>query len=297
MKTFILTCFLGVMVMAGSLSSAFAWGQNGHRITSEIAERNLSPKSLAVLRSILGEETLAEISTWPDDIRSDGTWDFVQPWHYISIEDDESWEGLERAEEGDLLLILEELETFLRDPAAKSLTLSSKVKGRSASSTLEIKQEKEIGKREALAFYVHFLGDLHQPLHVGRRDDKGGNRILVEWFDEELTLHRVWDEMIIESAQLSYTEFATFLNRVAKQNRNEWTKASYLEWAKESKELRAFVYDFGEQRGGYSLNVKEAPSLSYGYRHKVMPVVREQLAKGGIRLASKLDAIFADYPE
>ena len=297
MKTFILTCFLGVMVMAGSLSSTFAWGQNGHRITSEIAERNLSPKSLAVLRSILGEETLAEISTWPDDIRSDGTWDFVQPWHYISIEDDEPWEGLERAEEGDLLLILEQLETFLRDPAAKSLTLSSKVKGRSASSTLEIKQEKEIGKREALAFYVHFLGDLHQPLHVGRRDDKGGNRILVEWFDEELTLHRVWDEMIIESAQLSYTEFATFLNRVAKQNRNEWTKASYLEWAKESKKLRAFVYDFGEQRGGYSLNVKEAPSLSYGYRHKVMPVVREQLAKGGIRLASKLDAIFADYPE
>ena len=297
MKTFILTCFLGVMVMAGSLSSAFAWGQNGHRITSEIAERNLSPKSLAVLRSILGEETLAEISTWPDDIRSDGTWDFVQPWHYISIEDDEPWEGLERAEEGDLLLILEQLETFLRDPAAKSLTLSSKVKGRSASSTLEIKQEKEIGKREALAFYVHFLGDLHQPLHVGRRDDKGGNRIMVEWFDEELTLHRVWDEMIIESAQLSYTEFATFLNRVAKQNRNEWTKDSYLEWAKESKELRAFVYDFGEQRGGYSLNIKEAPSLSYGYRHKVMPVVREQLAKGGIRLASKLDAIFADYPE
>lgn len=283
-----------ITLAMGGVTEVLAWGQNGHRITAEIAERNLSPEAAAAVRSILGEETLAEISTWADDIRSDGTWDFVQPWHYISIDDEESWEGLERAEEGDLLVILDELEAFLGDASKDTLVLQSKVKGRGAGSKLEIRQQKEIGKREALAFYVHFMGDLHQPLHVGRRDDNGGNRILVEWFDEELSLHRVWDESIIDSVKLSYTEFATILDRKAKEQREEWTRGSCLDWAKEAKSVRSLVYDFGEQRGSYYLNIQEAPNLSYSYRHRVMPLVREQLAKGGIRLADKLNALFSE---
>jgi hypothetical protein len=217
MKKFI-TYSLAIVISLLGADIARGWGQDGHRITGEIAERNLNPKALTAIREILGDESLAEISTWPDDIRSDGTWDFATPWHYISIDDDESWEDFEREPEaeGDVLAILERLEEFLRDPKAETITLKGPVKR--GSSKLAPTLQKTIGKRDALAFYVHFVGDIHQPLHVGRRDDQGGNRIQVEWFSEETTLHKVWDEKLIESTNLSYTEFSTFLNRITEKN-------------------------------------------------------------------------------
>ncbi len=280
---------LGMTVAAGT-STAFGWSQNGHRVTAEIAERNLTPAAKAAVGKILGPETLAEISIWADDIRSDNSWDFAEPWHYISIDDDEAWEGLAREPEGvgDVLRILETLEKFLRDREAKTITLSGKM-GRLGSEL-----SKTVTKRDALAFYVHFVGDVHQPLHVGRREDQGGNKIKVQWFGEDTNLHKVWDEMLIASTDLSFTELATTLNKVPDEARREWTKSSYLDWAKESKEVRAKVYGFEQPRDRYFLNVFPVPALSYEYRHEALPIVRERLAQGGLRLAAKLNAIFGD---
>ncbi|MDF1741238.1 MAG: S1/P1 nuclease [Verrucomicrobiales bacterium] len=286
----LIPCSLAVLISLIGTHEARAWGQDGHRITAEIAERNLNPKALAAVREILGDETLAEISNRGDEIRSDGTWDFATPWHYISIDDDETWEDFERAPEGDVLTVLAKLDAFLRDTDAETLTLKGAVKR--GSSKLAPTLEKTIGKREALALYVHFVGDIHQPLHVGRRDDKGGNRIQVEWFEEEYSLHKVWDEKLIESTNLSYTEFATFLNRFTEEEKEASGNSSYLDWAKDSKAVRDQVYDFGAQRSGYFLNIVEPPVLSYDYRHKTLPIVREQLRMGGIRLAAKLNEIF-----
>ncbi len=293
MRTF-LSCSLAASISLFGSPEARAWGQDGHRITAEIAERNLNPKALAAVREIIGDESLAEISTWGDEIRSDGTWDFAMPWHYISIDDDETWENFERVPEaeGDILVILERLDKFLRDRNATTLTLKGPVKR--GSSKLAPTLEKTIGKREALALYVHFVGDIHQPLHVGRRDDKGGNRIQVEWFEEEVSLHKVWDEKLIESLNLSYTESSTFLNRTTGDEEEILSKTSYLDWARESKTIRDLVYDFGAQRSGYFLNVVEPPTLSYDYRHRTLPVVRAQLKKGGLRLAAKLNEMLGD---
>ncbi|MEC5128265.1 S1/P1 nuclease [Verrucomicrobiales bacterium BCK34] len=288
----LIPCSLAVLISLLSTRDAHAWGQDGHRITAEIAERNLNPKALAAVREILGDESLAEISNWGDEIRSDGTWDFATPWHYISIDDDETWEDFERAPEaeGDVLAILEKLDKFLRDSGAETLTLKGPVKR--GSSKLAPTLKKTIGKRDALALYVHFAGDIHQPLHVGRRDDKGGNRIQVEWFEEEFSLHKVWDEKLIESTNLSYTEFSTFLNRFTEGEKKAWSQSTYLDWAKGSRAVRDQVYDFGAQRSGYFINIVEPPVLSYDYRHKTLPIVREQLRKGGFRLAAKLNEIF-----
>lgn len=291
-KTLLLALVIGTLTFLDGNRSLLAWGQDGHRITAEIAERNLNPAAHAAIRELLGEETLAELSTWGDEIRSDGTWDFAKPWHYISIDDEETWEDFERVpeDEGDVLVILDKLDAFLSDSKAKTLTLSGAMKG--GSSKLKIAQTKEIDKREALALYIHFVGDIHQPLHVGRREDQGGNRIQVEFFGEETTLHKVWDEALIESTHLSYTEFATFLNRVSEKDKKEWSDASYLDWAKESKEIRDQVYDFGAQRKGYYLNIVTAPVLSYDYRTKTLPLVKQRLTQAGIRLAAKLNTFF-----
>lgn len=294
MKKTITVIFAGAIFLSAGLSTSLGWGQNGHRITAEIGERNLNPQAKAAIRAIIGQETLAEIATWPDDIRSDPSWNFVQPWHYISIDDDESWEGLKRDEDGDVISALEMFEKFLRDPDKKTLTISGIVKGRGKDSGKTFEQKKEIGKREALAFYVHFAGDIHQPLHVGRRGDLGGNRVRVVWFEEELNLHKVWDESLIESAQLSFTEFATFLNRVPEAQQEEWSSSSYIDWARESKDVRPRVYDFSPQTEVDTPVLK--PILSWGYRHEALPIVRDRLAKGGIRLAGKLNDIFSGYP-
>jgi hypothetical protein len=272
---------------------ANAWGQIGHRVVGEIAERNLSAISHKALAEIVEKgETLAELSTWADHIRSDPSWDFVQPWHYISIDDEETWDDFERDEDGDILKILDTLEAFLRDKDATELTLEGPPKKRGSGSKLPTTQQKNVTKRQALALYVHMVGDLHQPLHVGRRDDQGGNRIQVKWFDEEVTLHRLWDEKLISSTELSYTEFTLFLNRASDQQREAWQQGSYLEWAKDSKAVRLQLYDFGAQRSSYFLNVKEAPNLGYDYRANNIDLLYECLQKGGYRLAAKLNSIF-----
>ena len=295
MKFIVNFTVVAVMTLTVGVSSAHAWGQNGHRITAEIGERNLNDKSRAVLRSIIGNETLAELATWPDDIRSDSSWDFSQPWHFLSIDDDEPWVGLDRApaEVGDVARTLEMLEVFLRDPNANSLKVVGVVQKKYSKE--KIKQKKIIGKREALAFYVHFIGDIHQPLHVGRRDDRGGNKVEVVWFGENTNSHKVWDELLIGSLELSFTEFATMLNRISEEDKSKVRGTGYIDWAKESKLLRPQVYNFGEQKAPYYLNATPAPVLSWDYRSKNLPAIKARLSKGGIRVAEKLNELFAGY--
>lgn len=241
----------------------FAFGANGHRIVAGIAENHLTGKAKKEVMKITGGHSLASIATWPDEIRSDSAWDYAKPWHFLSIDDDESFDGYQHDEQGDVIVALEKFEKVL--------------KARSAS-------KEEIW--QALAFYVHFVGDIHQPLHVGRRDDRGGNSVTVKWFDEESNLHSVWDSGIIDYEQLSYSEYVTFLDHVSRSQQQGWQNSSYWDWAKESKDIRNQVYDYGKQR---SLNY---PTLSYQYIYVTKPVLEERLVRAGIRLAGKLNGIF-----
>ena len=136
-------------------------------------------------------------------------------------------------------------------------------------------------KWQALAFYIHFVGDIHQPLHVGRRDDRGGNDITVKWFGQPKNLHAVWDSAIIENQKLSYTEYANFLNNYSADTIKLWQSAEYLDWAKDSKAKRANVYNFSEDK-----------ELSYKYVYKNTPILNEQMSKAGVRLAGMLNKIF-----
>ncbi|NND00600.1 MAG: hypothetical protein HKN85_10505, partial [Gammaproteobacteria bacterium] len=207
-----------------------------------------------------------------------------------------NWRGIQRANKttGDVLSALQTLEEFLSDPDKDAISLHGTVVARNGST---MRQQRQVGKARALAFFVHFIGDVHQPLHVGRRADFGGNKIEVKWFGEATNLHKVWDELLIASMELSFTELATFLNRVSSEDQQSWTSTGYLDWAKESKAIREQVYEFGNQKSAYYLNVKESPVLKWDYRHNALPIIKSRLSKGGIRLAAKLDQIFYNYPE
>lgn len=249
---------------------AWGWGQNGHRVAGEVAERHLSDEARRQIAVILAGDGLAEASTWPDDIRSDTAWDHAKPWHFVSIDDHETLATTARDPKGDVLEALQRLEAVLRDPAA----------------TRE-------AKAEALRFYVHFAGDVHQPLHVGRRSDLGGNRIRVGWFRESTNLHSVWDQGLIQSENLSFTEIVRFIDDRSPRQIAAWQAAPYAEWVREAYCLRGAVYDFGSEA---TTAPNAEPQLGYAYAYAKMPIVKEQLVKAGARLAGRLNAVFAGEP-
>ncbi|WP_163932503.1 S1/P1 nuclease [Paraferrimonas sp. SM1919] len=241
-----------------------AWGQNGHRITGDIAQKYLSTEATKQITAIIGDMPLARLTTWPDEMRSNPDWDHAKPWHYVSIDDGNTIEQMQRNPQGDLLTALKSYENQLKDPR---LTPQQ--------------------KWQALAFFTHFLGDLHQPLHVGHSHDLGGNKVKVKWFNEETNLHRIWDSNLIEHKQLSYTEYSAFLP-VTKNELETWQKGNYLSWAYESKETRDAAYVFDKPR--YEDQTGHLAGWNYVYRNT--PIVETRLKQAGVRIAYKLNQIF-----
>ena len=238
-------------------AAAFAWGPIGHRVVARVAERHLSAAAARGVAAILGAESLVEAATWPDEIRSDPAWDRAKPWHFISIDDNETYETTAKSPDGDVVEAIGRFTRVLQDPAA------------------------EAGKKaEALRFLVHFVGDVHQPLHVGRRADRGGNSIQVTWFDESTNLHEVWDEKIIEAEKLSFSELAELVDHPTQTEIRTWQGAGVLDWIKESMAVRARVYEIGDQK------------LGFLYAYQNAPLVKRRLVQAGVRLAGVLNALF-----
>ncbi len=255
---------LGLLLAAQQVA---AFGAHGHRIVAQICENHLTPKAAVEISKITGGQYLAQLATWPDEIRSDPGWSWTMPWHYLSINDDESFADFPRNPEGDVWSALKRFEKQLR--------------------ARQKKDEDGITLKQALAFYVHFVGEIHQPLHVGRRDDYGGNGIAVKWFGEDSNLHKVWDIGLINHEMLSFREYADFLNQAPAQQMHVWQQSTYLDWARESRAARTRMYDFGSQNTGTIV-----PELGYSYVFRNRDLIRERLLKSGVRLASMLNDIF-----
>lgn len=237
---------------------AHGWGPNGHRVVGQIAQSHLSAHAAAQVREVLGHETLAQASTWADWIRSHPDWRHASPWHYVTIEDDETYESSSKNPAGDIVKAMERFRGVLQDDGAE-------------------RQDRV----EALRWLVHLVGDVHQPLHVGRGADRGGNLIEVRWFGEASNLHSVWDREMIASTDLSFTELAAFLDHPTSKQLTQWQATTPLDWVRESKALRPRVYDLGDKR------------LGYEYLFHNLPVVEERLLQAGVRLAGLLNSALA----
>lgn len=172
---------------------ALAWGPDGHRIVGELAERRLSEAALAHIAELLRDETdatLAGVSIWADEIRRQPEWLHTQPWHYVNLPDLDC--GMERQRDcpdGDCVFgAIERQREILADAGAAQ------------------------GERvNALKFLVHFVGDVHQPMHAGLRSDRGGNGFQVNIDGEGMNLHRVWDSVILGRRGLSWQDYADVL--------------------------------------------------------------------------------------
>lgn len=253
------------LLCAASAAPAFAWGQNGHRIIGEIAEDRISGRTQAEVELILDGEDLAEVSTWADEERSNPS-DFWQkeagPWHYVTVPKGQNYEDVTPPDAGDAVTALSRFTATLRNRDAS-------------------REERRI----ALLFIVHIIGDLHQPLHAGNGTDRGGNDRLVRWYGQATNLHSVWDTQMIQSENLSYTEYALRLDRqISAQDTLDWWEVEPSVWINESTAIRDTIYP--------SEASEDVVSLSWGYKYRHLPTAERRLKQGGVRLAAYLDWVF-----
>jgi hypothetical protein len=260
-------------------SPALAWGKTGHRVVAAIADTQLSGLARAHVREILGPgESLDDAATWPDDMRSDPAqfWQkTASPWHYVTLN------GItydHAPSEGDALEALNHFKQVLQDPKANLAD-----------------------KQLALRFVIHIVGDLHQPLHVGKCCDRGGNDVKVTWFGKPTNLHAVWDSALPDEEQLSFSELAAKLERhISDRQLIAWWDINPRDWISESAEYRDSLYptaaDAPKPKKGEKVKKGQPvlPDLSFSYAYRFTPLMEQRLSQAGVRLAAYLNWVFAE---
>ena len=263
----------------------FAWGKNGHRIVAKICYDNLTPQARQLIDESLGADYLEQVANWPDYIKSERGWDFAKPWHYMTVHNDQTiaetmMQSQKDAKIDNVIEAIELMQGILKGEE-KSINkfqgLMDKNKVEPLSGSIQA---------TAFAFLIHFIGDIHQPMHVGKNKDLGGNKIKVLFFDTEANVHSVWDTHMIENEQLSYSEFARFVEKHTSSMKADCQSDGIFTWAEESIELREDIYrtlyDYTDRESGL-------PDFSYKYQHDYLPVVEERLGAAGYRAAKMIN--------
>lgn len=273
-----------LLVTIAFLSShAYAWGPTGHRTVGEIAQEKLSSSTLKKVQKILKGKSLAQVSTWADEIRSEPeTYKHTFRWHYTDYP-----QGMEKLDE-------------TKSSGLLVTSIGDQVK------VLKDKESTAEQKEFALKMLVHLLGDLHMPLHIGNGKDRGGNWCYITFHDQKMNLHHLWDEGLIDFNKLGFMELARFVQEgISSEEVSSYVRGSFADWANETKNLRDTVYpaevktakkkqkktDHFNYCNADDDKVKKSmrPKLGYEYSYTFMPVLQKQLLKGGVRLAHILN--------
>jgi hypothetical protein len=252
--------FISIFFMSSpNAEETVFWGQNGHRTTGKIAEQHLTKRAKRKIDKLLKGQSLAFVSTFADEIKSERKYREFSAWHYVNMDLDETYAEADKNPKGDLVTAIAKCVAVLKD-----------------------KESKEEDKVFYLKMLVHFVGDLHQPMHIGQRKDKGGNTVQVQWFGKGTNLHAVWDTKMIETWNMSYLELADNAKDLSKKQIKAIEKGSVIDWVNEVHEITKEVYK----------SVKVGENLRYRYSYDHFGTVRDQLQKGGIRLAKILNDIY-----
>jgi len=257
----------------------FAWGPKGHAVVADIAESRLNPVARKNLHLLLGNNSLASIATWPDAIRD------VQPetygWHFVDI----PGKAAGFSEPRDCYRPQDKEPTAQTDHQNCVVDRIGMFRR-----TLEDGNATELDRLIALMFVVHFIGDIHQPLHA-IEDARGGNDIKVQVFGADqcgnypCNLHAVWDSSLIEHTGLSEEDYTKRLNQLIAANHWEQRPvASPEEWANES---------FRDTR---RLWLENGASVDEAYFQANIGLVDERLALAGLRLAAVLNDTLGKIP-
>lgn len=259
-----------VVVMAACMilvhfQQASAWGMTDHRVIAEIAENHLTKKAKKNIQKIIGNQKIAYWSNWADFIKSDPDPFLNQTgsWHFVNTPGNLTFEQFNQA--------------LLESPEDNLYKAYLRVKS-------QAKNAKEFSlKQQQQHFYyiIHLFADAHQPMHVGRAEDLGGNKIEVMFFGRKANIHRVWDSDLVDNEKYSFMEYAQVLDI---HDKNYYKKFN-VSWEKA-------LYDTHQLANKVYANVEHNANLSYRYIYDYKYLMEEALLKAGIRLANELNEIY-----
>lgn len=246
-------------------TQAFAWGQSGHRLVAELAAQALTPAARAdVARLLAGEPepTLAGVSTWADEVRDSPEYRWTTPLHWVNFPAGQCRYAASKVCQ-DGLCVVAAIERYRQQLADRTQPLAQ--------------------RRIALKFLVHFVGDVHQPLHAGYAADRGGNQFQISYLREGWNLHSVWDSLLIDSLKLSVPEYLARLQALPLPAADPHsTPAS---WAEES-------CGVVQQADFYPPKHK----ITGRYLEQKRPLADQRLRLAGRRLAALLNATLGAAP-
>jgi hypothetical protein len=251
-----------VIALAALLScapAALAWGPLGHRIVARLAEAQLTPQARAAARTLLavrGARHLSDIAVWADDLRDADPVLFqrTKRLHFVNFQSHDCiYEPPRDCRDGECVVAaIDKYSAVLADPGNRPAV-----------------------RAEALAFVVHFVGDVHQPLHADFRHDAGGNDFQVRWHGRGSNLHRIWDSTMLDTAHLSAARYA---RRLEAERTPVVTAGTPAEWAEESCRIDR---DDGVYPDGHTIN--------QAYVDRELPIAERRLRQAGARLAELLN--------
>ncbi|KAI9121029.1 hypothetical protein K1719_008062 [Acacia pycnantha] len=290
----VLGCLVMGFVMFMTLPGALAWSKEGHELTCRIAQSLLEAEAEEAVKKLLPdyvEGDLSALCAWPDRIRILYKYRWTSPLHYINTPDNECSFDYSR--------------DCHNAKGVKDMCVAGAIKN--FTSQLQDYQQgtgdSRLNMTEALLFLSHFVGDIHQPLHVGFTSDEGGNTIALRWFRRKSNLHHVWDKEIIVDALKDYYEKdlellledlqRNYTDGIWSDDVPSWSHCDDLSncvdrWAKESIQVAC--------RWAYK-GVEAGMTLSDEYFNTRMPWVMKRIAQGGIRLAMILNQVFGASQE
>jgi len=249
-----------ILVLLLQATAALAWGQKGHDVTAFIAECHLTPRAAARVAAVLDGHSPVYYANWADNVCHTDEYRYTAPWHYANIDEGKTFETMRRNPAGDVVSAVEMIVDSL-----KSGSLSP----------------------ESEAFYlkhlIHFLGDIHCPMHSGHLTDRGGNDIPVLFFNSATNLHSVWDTKLVEAARKwSYTEWKQQIDIATDPEREAISAGTPAEWLVETNGICTGIYEA----------TPAGTKISFDYIAEYTPVIERQFLRGGYRLARLLNEIY-----
>lgn len=204
-------------------------------------------------------------STWADEIRNEQQYRKTASWHFLNAPI-----GLTKAQFSDFVIKQDKDNIYTAILKAEA---NLKVK------SLDVKQ-----KAEALKFLTHLIGDAHQPMHVSRAEDKGGNTIQVRFDGKGTNLHSLWDSKLIDHEGLDNAEMAKQYDWANADQIKKWQADSPMQWLWESYQISSELYD----------DITPGQTIDEAYYKNSIKIVRLRILQAGVRLAGELNKLFND---
>jgi nuclease S1 len=246
-------------------SRALGWEAEGHRVVAILAQAQLTPRAAAAVKNLLAARSMADVALWADDIKASARPE-TRPWHYVLIPDasptfDDQRDCPNRACVVDKIV---DFEAVLKNSHAP-----------------------RDQRAEALKFLIHYLADLHQPIHCEDHHDTLSHAIAAEYPKLGHTdFHRVWDTGVVET-DMGMRDVATYAAQLEAQtgaHRAGWGIGTPADWANESHHIAQKIYaELGNPPAGATLEL----TSEYGSAHAA--IVEGQLERAGVRLAAILN--------